>query len=307
MTQAEARARKAKPRRKAPRVPDDGWRELITPEGVDLRLKLGLASERAGAFLLDVAIIAAFLAVFLITACSAGLTAAAAKNKVALEALGVLFTVVFFAVRVGYFIAFELGPRAATPGKRALGLRVAARNGGRLTADAVFARNFMRELESVTPFMLLLVAAFSRDVDAILMLLGLVWFGVFVFFPLFNRDRLRVGDLIAGTWVVHAPKRKLDVDLAEEGEVRLSDYAFTREQLDAYGIHELHVLEEVLRRRDRRTMTAVAERIRRKIDWVPQGPEHDGDFLSAYYVALRGRLEGRLLMGKRRKDKHDRD
>lgn len=307
MTRAEAAAAKAKRPRKAPRAADDGWRELITPEGVDLRLKLGFASERAGAFLLDVAIIAAFLAVFMITTCSAGLTAAAAKNRVALEALWVLFAVVFFAVRVGYFIAFELGPRAATPGKRALGLRVAARNGGRLTADAVFARNFMRELESVTPFMLLLAAAVVRDVDAILMLLGLIWFGVFVFFPLFNRDRLRVGDLIAGTWVVRAPRRKLDVDLADEGEVRLSDYAFTREQLDAYGIHELHVLEEVLRRRDRRTLAAVAERIRRKIGWVPQGPEHDGDFLSAYYVALRGRLEGRLLMGKRRKDKHDRD
>lgn len=159
----------------------------------------------------------------------------------------------------------------------------------------------------MTPFTLLLAAAVARNVDAILMLLGLVWFGIFVFFPLFNRDRLRVGDLIAGTWVVRAPKRKLDVDLADEGEVRLSDYAFTREQLDAYGVHELHVLEDVLRRRDRRTLAAVAERIRRKIGWTPQGPEHDGDFLSAYYVALRGRLEGRLLMGKRRRDKHDRD
>jgi uncharacterized RDD family membrane protein YckC len=285
--------------------PDDGWRELITPEGVDLRLKLGLASERAGAFLLDVAILAACLAAFLIAACSAGLTASAASNHAAIEALLVIFFVVFFAARVGWFIAFELGPRAATPGKRALGLRVAARNGGRLTADAVFARNFMRELETVTPFFLLLQAKAARDVDAVLLLLGLVWFGVFALFPLFNRDRLRVGDLIAGTWVVHAPQRKLAVDLADEGGVRLSDYAFTTEQLDAYGIHELHVLEEVLRRRDRRTMTAVAERIRRKIEWVPQGPEHDGDFLSAYYTALRGRLEGRLLMGRRRKDKHD--
>lgn len=284
---------------------DDGWRELITPEGVDLRLKLGQASERAGAFLLDVGILAACLLLFLIGACSAGFTAAAASNHAALEALAVLFFVVFFAARVGWFIAFELGPRAATPGKRALGLRVAARNGGRLTADAVFARNFMRELETVTPFFLLVEAKAAHDIDAVLLLLGLIWFGVFALFPLFNRDRLRVGDLIAGTWVVRAPQRKLDVDLADEGRTRLADYAFTREQLDAYGIHELQVLEEVLRRRDRRTLTAVAERIRRKIGWVPQGPEHDGDFLSAYYTALRGRLEARLLMGRRRKDKHD--
>ena len=31
----------------------------------------------------------------------------------------------------------------------------------------------------------------------------------------------------------------------------------------------------------------------------------DEDFLAAYYVALRGRLESRLLFGKRRRDKHE--
>ena len=31
----------------------------------------------------------------------------------------------------------------------------------------------------------------------------------------------------------------------------------------------------------------------------------DGAFLDAYYVALRGRLEQRLLFGRRRKDKFD--
>jgi uncharacterized RDD family membrane protein YckC len=293
--------------RRPPRTPDDGWRELITPEGVDLRLKLGLASERAGAFLLDVAIIVAGLILLMIGACAAGVNAGLFGGKAAGEAVLVLLFLGFFAARVGYFIAFELGPRASTPGKRAMGLRVASRNGGRLTADAVFARNFLRELESVTPFFLLLKASTTRDVDSVLLLLGLVWFGVFALFPLFNRDRLRVGDLIAGTWVVKAPRRRLDADLADEGQTRLSDYAFTREQLDAYGVRELHVLEEVLRRRDRRAVQTVAERIRLKIGWVPRGPEHDVDFLSAYYTALRGRLEARLLMGRRRKDKHDRD
>ena len=56
---------------------------------------------------------------------------------------------------------------------------------------------------------------------------------------------------------------------------------------------------------DRRTMTAVASRIRRKIDWTAEPEESDGDFLAAYYAALRGRLEQRLLFGHRRRDKHD--
>lgn len=286
---------------------NEGWRELVTPEGVDLRLKLGTAGERAAAFLLDVAIISGAVTLLIIGACTAGIGASISKSRATGELAWIVLLLGFFALRVGYFTAFELGPRAATPGKRAVGLRVAARDGGRLTADAVFARNFMRELESVTPFFVLLGAAFSRDVDQLLMLLGVIWFGVFVFFPLFNRDRLRVGDMIAGTWVVKSPKRWLDADLAQSGQPRLAGFAFTREQLDAYGIRELHVLEDVLRRRDLRTMAAVAERIRRKIQWSTQPNENDEDFLTAYYTALRGRLEGRLLMGKRRKDKHDRD
>ena len=42
-----------------------------------------------------------------------------------------------------------------------------------------------------------------------------------------------------------------------------------------------------------------------KITWVHRDNENDGDFLTAYYAALRGRLEGRLLFGKRKKDKFD--
>ncbi len=44
-------------------------------------------------------------------------------------------------LRTFWFIGFELGARAATPGKRLMGIRVVARDGGRLTADAVVARN----------------------------------------------------------------------------------------------------------------------------------------------------------------------
>jgi hypothetical protein len=49
----------------------------------------------------------------------------------------------------------------------------------------------------------------------------------------------------------------------------------------------------------------VAARIRLKIGWKASPDESDGDFLAAYYAALRGRLESRLLLGKRRKDKFD--
>src|SRR3954453_8457429 len=100
----------------------------------------------------------------------------------------------FFLMRNGWWVLFELGGGAATPGKRMFGLRVAARNGGRITADAILARNAMREIEVFLPLTFLTMQ--GRGVDAWIVLLGLVWSGIFALFPLFNRDRLRVGDLV---------------------------------------------------------------------------------------------------------------
>ena len=279
----------------------EGERALITPEGIDLKVRIASAGERASAFLIDaVLIIVALLGLTLLSLGGALLIRARAA-----EFVMVIWMLGAFLLRNAWFIVFELGPHAATPGKRALGLRVAARNGGRLTAEAVFARNAMRELEVFLPLSFLFGGGSQDQVSSGIYLLGLAWSGVFVLFPLFNRDRLRTGDLIAGTWVVHAPKRTLLKDLADESTNASERFTFSRAHLDAYGVKELHVLEDVLRRNDRRVMMAVAERIRRKIGWQMTDDEADGDFLAAYYAALRGRLESRLLFGKRKRDKFD--
>lgn len=275
-------------------------RELVTPEGVDLKVRLADASERAAAFLLD-ALILIVLPVVISIILIGALIGSRGQGT---EAIAVVWLLGGFLLRNLYFIAFELGPRAATPGKRMLGLRVAARNGEPLTANAVFARNAMRELEVYLPLSFLISNASA--VDAWIKLFGIVWCGVFVFFPLFNRDRLRVGDLVAGTWVVKAPRRRLLADLAQGAYAQGgAGFAFSRQQVDAYGVKELQVLEEVLRRYEPRTVTAVAARIRNKIGWTAGANESDAAFLDAYYVALRGRLEGRLLFGRRRRDKYD--
>ena len=282
-------------------------RELVTPEGVDLRVRLGEASERAAAFLLDAVIMAVVLVVF--TAVAIGAIVGAGGQQTTAQIVAVIWLLGFFLLRNAYFILFELTPRAATPGKRALGLRVAARNGGRLTADAIFARNAMRELEVFLP--LTFLVSHATQVDAWLDLLGIAWCSIFIFFPLFNRDRLRVGDLVAGTWVVKAPRRQLMADVAETALAGKTAFAnqgvfdFTQAQVDAYGAKELHVLEDVLRRTEARTIAAVAARIRGKIGWTRGAVESDYAFLDAYYLALRGRLESRLLFGRRRRDKFD--
>jgi len=268
-------------------------RELVTPEGIDLRLVLADGGERLSAFLLDVVFI--LLALIGLTLGVVGLGWLLSFR--AFELMGIIWILGFFILRNFYFMAFELTPRAATPGKRILGLRVTTRDGSPLAANAIFARNAMRELEIFLPLFFMIAKA--RDIDAWTGIVGMVWCGIFLFFPLFNRDRLRVGDLVGGTWVVVAPKRVLDADLGAPA----ARPVFSEAALDAYGIKELNILEDVLRRKDENIMRAVAIRIRKKTGF--DIPMADAAFLSAYYIALRGRLETRLLFGRRRRDKYE--
>lgn len=277
-------------------------RSLITPEGVDLRVRVAGPAERLSALMIDVALIVAIMIVGLLLCLGAGWVMRF-RNA---EFLLVIVMVGGFLLRNAWFIAFELTPYAATPGKRATGLRVAARNGGRLTAGAILARNGMRELELFLPLTMVFGGG-GEGVDGWMYLFGVIWAGVFALFPLFNRDHLRIGDLVAGTWVVHAPKVTLLRDMVDDQPVLHEDFAFTQTQLDAYGVKELHVLEDVLRKADRKVMAAVADRIRGKIGWTAGEYEMDRSFLQAYYTAVRGRLETRMLLGKRKRDKFDRD
>lgn len=276
-------------------------RTLITPEGVDLQIQLADIGARIGAITIDLIIINVTLVLGFFIILFGGITV----NPEAGISLYIIFALF---LRSFYFLAFEMGPKAATPGKRLMKIRVAAKNTARgqarLSANAVFARNALREIELFLP--LSFMAMNSGGVDGLMGLLGLIWSGIFLLFPLFNKDRLRAGDLIAGTWVVRNPKPILGTDLARQDRNIIEAFAFTAEQLNAYGIHELHVLESVLRVNKVSTLTEVAERIRTKISWKTGPGESDRDFLKAYYRALRERLESRMLMGIKRKDKFDR-
>ncbi len=292
----ERRARLAEDMRDA-----KSTRHLITPEGAKIRLKIASASERAGAFLIDVTIQWIIVLTMLF-----GFNSVAGAMDPGASNIAFAFSIIFFFfIRNFYFIFFEIGQRAATPGKRALGLRVATRDGGRLTANAVLARNFIREIEVGLPLQFALLSGDSGS--AWLALFGLIWSGVFLLFPIFNRDKMRVGDLIAGTWVIRAPKAKLLDDISSTAlrQKNAASFVFTQEQADAYGIHELHVLEDVLRQSSSEVKAQVAARIRQKIGWTPTPGETDLTFLEAYYSALRRRLEQRMLLGERKADKYD--
>jgi uncharacterized RDD family membrane protein YckC len=274
----------------------DNRRRLVTPEGVDLGVVIGDSGQRIGAFVIDIIVM-----IVAMTALSI-LAAYAAVAQEGGEMVGVIWLLGFFLIRNFYFIAMELRPRAATLGKRWMKLRVVARDGGRLTADAVVARNLMREVEIFLPLTMLVTGLFAGKVDALTGWLGFIWTGIFLCFPLLNKDRLRVGDLLAGTWVIRTTRDKLDRDLSTLPN--LAAFVFTHEQLDAYGVYELETLEGVLRRSETAAKLTVAQAIIDKIGWPAEVTDIDG-FLTAYYTQLRARLEKRLLLGKRRADKFD--
>lgn len=278
-------------------------RHLVTPEGVDLSLTLADIGQRAGAFLLDwLIIIVAIVALFFV----AGTVANGLRTQGGGELASIVFLLGLFLARNFYFILMEMGPRAATFGKRAVGIRVVAKSGDRLTADRVIARNLTREIEAYLP-MTFIFYNLGEGGGGWLGLAGLAWTFLFLFFPTFNRDRLRVGDLLAGTWVINAPKRKLTVELAAPAaaeEAAEPAFRFTDAQLDTYGVYELQVLEQVLRDDQPESIANVAATIRHKINATLMGDNRE--FLVAYYQAARARMERGLLFGKRREDKFDR-
>ena len=275
----------------------DMRRRLVTPEGVDLGVMLGAVGQRASAFLLDTLVLLGSLIVMTLIA----LFGVFGVGEAAFKPIMILWLLGFFVIRNFYFIIMEMRPRAATLGKRWTGLRVVARDGGRLTGDAVIARNLMREIEVFLPLSLLAGGGASGTVDGYTTLFGLAWTGVFLLFPFFNADRLRVGDLLAGTWVIQTRPKKLVADLSLGSD---SSFKFSADQLSAYGTYELDTLDGVIRNGDGTARTMVAQTIIDRIGWTSDVTDIDG-FLSAYYTQLRAHLESGLLLGRRRESKHD--
>ncbi|WP_374943736.1 RDD family protein [Sphingomonas sp.] len=272
--------------------PRSSRRSFVTPEGVDLQLELGAGGARAGAFVLDALTMLALLVAM--TVAIAYAIPPQSKGGV----LAILWLLGFFLLRNGWFALFEMGSRGATPGKRLMGLRVVARDGKRLTGAAVIARNAMREVEVFLPLSFLGYQTSQGSADAFLVIFALLWSGQFLFFPLFNSDRLRLGDVVAGTWVVRAVRGELGDDL---GVVARQRRVFPDAALDLYGIYELQALEDVLRTGREEAISTVAWTIRGKAGLADDGD--DRGFLEDYYAALCVRLERAMLLGRRREDK----
>jgi uncharacterized RDD family membrane protein YckC len=165
----------------------DSARAVETPEGIALTLRPAGPSVRFVAFLVDQLIRGAL---FLLCAMVAGFLGAMG---------GAFFLIVFFAIEWIYPIAFELSMSGATPGKRVMGLQVVMDSGLPVTPAGSIARNLLRTADFLPAFYAL----------------G----GVCV---LLRPDFKRLGDLAAGTIVVHARTVNLHGKVPDVDPVRPS-------------------------------------------------------------------------------------
>jgi uncharacterized RDD family membrane protein YckC len=274
-------------------------RNIVTPEGVPIPVELADHSERFTAFALDWVIwTLLLLAIYLPLLLVAGF------GSFTLIAISIALFI-GFVVRNIYFVYFEIAWRGATPGKRIVGIRVVDRAGGPLLPSAVIARNLTREVEMFLPLGILLSGGKSAGGGVDLMQLSIgVWLVFFAALPLINRDRMRGGDLIAGTMVIALPKLTLLSDLVE----RAAQFTFNEQQLRAYGAFELQVLEELLRRPPTPAgsvvLREVCDKICHRIGWTSEVPQNQlVTFLRDFYTAERAFLERGQLYGKVRADK----
>ncbi len=277
---------------------------LVTPEGVPLSFELADPFERGMAFLLDIALQSlGMVALFLV--CLA-MTPVIADQSVALLLLGL------FVVRHFYFVFFEVRWSGATPAKRLLRLRVISRDGGGLPAEAVFARNLLRDVELFIPLVALAMpSALVGKSPWWMWLPALSWVFVVSALPLLTEQRQRAGDIVGDTVVVRVPRVILQVDEAAPRSHQMQEIRLTAKQLSIYGEHELETLAGILRQidaghADPGELQVVARTIARKVGY--RGPEPVQDptrFLRSFYREQRAALEKKLLLGKRKADKFD--
>ncbi len=155
-------------------MPLDTLTTAETPEGIALALRPAGVLQRFLAYGVD----------FLIRL---AIWTAASLALAQLERFGMGLLLVFaFALEWLYPVLFELLPGGATPGKRALGLRVVMDSGLPITPAASMLRNLLRAAD-------FLPLAYAFGVVAML------W----------RRDFKRIGDLAAGTLVVYVQRPRL--------------------------------------------------------------------------------------------------
>ena len=151
----------------------DTYREVVTPEGVSLHLPAAGPVPRAVAWTIDLAI---RVGILLLTGMIFGLLGNAGQG---------LYLILTFLIFWAYPILFETLWNGQTPGKKAMSLRVVASNGAPVGWLPAITRNLLRTVDML-PF------GYATGLIACLA----------------DPYARRLGDMVAGTLVVHSERER---------------------------------------------------------------------------------------------------
>ncbi len=230
---------------------------VLTPEKVPFTYRVAGMGSRFLAWLIDVLVMGMLL--------FAGVWMFAALD-LGREGLGTAINFLWaFAVQWGYFLFFEWLWQGQTPGKRIVGLRVIQLRGTAITFVQSAVRNLVRTADSMP-------------------IGNLVGFLV----AMTNRESRRLGDLAAGTLVIHVERKaKLIVAVQETaGEIDRVRLVLLRQRLTQLDREQKQALLNLCLRRDQlrfaeraRLFRASAGFLRGRLDLLPEAYESDEKFV----------------------------
>jgi uncharacterized RDD family membrane protein YckC len=249
---------------------------IDTPEQVHLEFVLAGIGSRFMAVVADSLIgLLIYLAVTVLEITLGGLS----FIKLASYPIWIQAVVIFlhFCLFWGYYAAFEALWNGQTPGKRWAGIRVMKETGRPINAFEAVARNLMRIIDML-PFV--------------------VPYGAGIVTMLVNSKNRRLGDLVAGTLVVHEKKAD-ESDLFFDTPNKTPEFAVY--QAGRLGVSEVELIETFLARRldipaeiRRQNATQIADMISLKLGIDPQArPADHENFLELVVREFRNRAQYR--------------
>lgn len=233
--------------------------EVETPEQIALSYSIAGIGSRGAAAAIDTMISFGALLVLALVLGFAASYAGLGHRKFTRSATWVMtaYVIAQFAVTWGYYVLFEGMWDGQTPGKRIMKLRVVQDGGFSVTLGASAVRNLLRVIDALGIYLVAIVVALTND------------------------SRKRLGDIVAGTFVVREERTQHQlVPRAEEQSKTVgaaatfahASPAFARLSDDEYTVLERYVERRGTLDASRREALAaqLAERLR---SYMPSGPE----------------------------------
>jgi uncharacterized RDD family membrane protein YckC len=189
--------------------------DIKTPEYVAIQFQIAGLGSRAAAFIIDQTLlmlvnILTLVVLFFVMDGMESATFFLEKSSFPIA----IVVIALFVVNWGYFFCFEFFSGGRTLGKKVVGIRVIQENGHSITLLSSFIRNLVRLIDSLPTAYFL---------------------GIIMIF--FHSKHKRLGDLVAGTIVVHERKAKKKQKLTPlEKEIKLRELSQDTLELDEWAV-----------------------------------------------------------------------